>query len=87
VERRNRAGDSDIFQTSGGLIGIGTTTPASNLDVYGFISAAAGYKLGGYSFVNGSALKGRGIAASPRYNDNPQATLFLFLRKNLRPSL
>jgi len=53
----SKLGNSTIFQ-SAGAIGIGTITPASNLDVHGTINASSGYKLGGYSFVNGSALKG-----------------------------
>jgi hypothetical protein len=50
-------GNSIVFQ-SGADIGIGTTTPGSTLDVDGAINAAGGYKLGGYSFVNGSEPKG-----------------------------
>jgi hypothetical protein len=46
-------GDSKIFQSSGGEIGIGTTTPAATLDVKGTVNASA-FNLGGAAFAFGT---------------------------------
>ena len=46
-------GDSKIFQSPGGEIGIGTAAPASTLDVNGVVNAAAGFNLGGSAFAFG----------------------------------
>jgi trimeric autotransporter adhesin len=48
-------GNSNIFQSSGGAIGIGTNAPAATLDVDGSVNAATGFNLGGASFAYGSA--------------------------------
>jgi hypothetical protein len=52
-----KLGNSNIFQSSTG-IGIGTTSPASALDVNGTVNAAGGYSLGGIRFAYGSAASG-----------------------------
>lgn len=53
-----KLGNSNIFQSSAGEIGIGTTTPANALDVNGAINAATGFNLGGTPFAFGSATSG-----------------------------
>src|ERR1700693_6614240 len=50
-------GDSKIFQSSGGQIGIGTTTPAATLDVKGTVNAATSFNLGGSPFSFGTFAK------------------------------
>jgi hypothetical protein len=50
----SKLGNSKLFQSSAGKVGIGTTTPVANLDVNGTVNAATGYSLGGKSFAFGS---------------------------------
>jgi trimeric autotransporter adhesin len=45
-------GDSAIYQASGGKVGIGTTSPATTLDVNGNINTAASYSIAGAAVVN-----------------------------------
>jgi len=52
-----KLGNSKIFQSSGGEIGIGTTTPAATLDVNGTVNAATSFNLGGSSFAFGTFSK------------------------------
>jgi len=47
-------GNSNIFQSAAGEVGIGTTAPAVTLDVNGAINAAHGFNLGGASFAFGT---------------------------------
>jgi hypothetical protein len=54
----SKLGNSNIFQSPAGEIGIGTTTPADALDVNGAINAATGFNLGGTPFAFGSATSG-----------------------------
>jgi hypothetical protein len=51
----SKLGDSKIFQSSEGEVGIGTTAPAATLDVNGTVNAASGFNLGGVPFASGSA--------------------------------
>jgi hypothetical protein len=50
----SKLGSSNLFQSTTGSIGIGTTTPAANLDVDGTVNAATSYNLGGSAFAFGS---------------------------------
>lgn len=50
----SKLGSSKLFQSTTGSIGIGTTTPAANLDVDGTVNAATSYSLGGSAFAFGS---------------------------------
>src|SRR5689334_17280903 len=52
-------GDANIFEDSSGKVGIGTTTPTSQLTVQGMIETT----LGGYKFPDGSLQTTAGIAA------------------------
>ena len=45
-------GNSAIYQASGGKVGIGTTSPATTLDVNGNINTAASYSIAGAAVVN-----------------------------------
>jgi trimeric autotransporter adhesin len=47
-------GDSKIFQSSTGEVGIGTTAPGATLDVKGTVNAANGFDLGGAPFAFGT---------------------------------
>jgi len=47
-------GNSNIFQSSGGELGIGTTAPAATLDVNGVVNAATSFNLGGSPFAFGT---------------------------------
>jgi trimeric autotransporter adhesin len=47
-------GNSNIFQSSGGELGIGTTVPAATLDVNGVVNAATSFNLGGSLFAFGT---------------------------------
>jgi hypothetical protein len=49
-------GNSAIFQTSSGQVGIGTATPAVAMDVNGAVNASAGFSLGGSPFAFGSLV-------------------------------
>ncbi len=51
-------GDSKIFQTSTGEVGIGTTAPAATLDVNGTVNASSSFNLGGSAFAFGNASIG-----------------------------
>ncbi|HEV3275407.1 MAG TPA: tail fiber domain-containing protein [Terriglobia bacterium] len=51
----SKLGDSKIFQSSEGEVGIGTTAPAATLDVDGTVNAASGFNLWGAPFASGSA--------------------------------
>jgi hypothetical protein len=50
----SKLGSSKLFQSTTGKIGIGTTTPAANLDVDGTMNVATSYSLGGSAFAFGS---------------------------------
>ena len=50
----SKLGNSKLFQSTTGNIGIGTTTPGATLDVDGTINAASGFNLGGQPFAFGS---------------------------------
>ena len=50
-----KLGNSNIFQSASGDVGIATTTPGATLDVNGAINASTGYNLGGNLFAFGSA--------------------------------
>ena len=50
----SKLGNSKLFQSTTGNIGIGTTTPSATLDVDGTINAASGFNLGGQPFAFGS---------------------------------
>src|ERR1035437_6359339 len=47
-------GNSNIFQSSAGELGIGTTAPAATLDVNGVVNAATSFNLGGSPFAFGT---------------------------------
>jgi hypothetical protein len=49
-----KLGNSHIFQTPTGNVGIGTITPAAKLDVNGVINTATSFNLGGSPFAFGS---------------------------------
>lgn len=49
--------DSVIFQRNG-LVGVGTTTPSTNLDVVGGINSSTGYNLAGQPFAFGTSSSG-----------------------------
>jgi hypothetical protein len=50
-------GNSPIFQSPAGEIGIGTTAPAAALDVNGTVDAATSFNLGGSPFAFGTLSK------------------------------
>ena len=47
-------GNSKLFQSSAGNVGVGTKTPVATLDVKGAVNAATSYNLGGTAFAYGS---------------------------------
>jgi trimeric autotransporter adhesin len=49
-----KLGNSNIFQSPAGEIGIGTAAPAATLDVNGAVNAAASFNLGGSPFAFGT---------------------------------
>jgi len=50
-----KLGNSKLFQSTAGNVGLGTTTPAATLDVNGTVNAATSFNLGGSAFAFGSA--------------------------------
>jgi trimeric autotransporter adhesin len=69
----SKLGSSKIFQSAAGDIGIGTTTPAANLDVNGTVNAANAYNLDGNAFAFGSFANQNaflGFAGSATANQN-----------------
>jgi trimeric autotransporter adhesin len=53
-----KLGNSKIFQSAAGEIGIGTTAPAATLDVDGTVNTSASFNLGGRRFASGSVTSG-----------------------------
>src|SRR5882762_6084787 len=46
-------GNSKMFQTAAGKIGIGTTAPVATLDVNGAVNTVSSFRLGGAAFAFG----------------------------------
>jgi len=55
---KTKLGNSTLFQSTAGDIGVGTTSPAATLDVDGSINAATSFNLGGGVFALGNGSKG-----------------------------
>jgi len=51
---KTKLGNSNLFQSAAGNLGIGTKTPSATLDVNGDVNAATSYNLGGLPFAFGS---------------------------------
>jgi hypothetical protein len=49
-----KLGNSKLFQSATGNVGVGTKTPAATLDVNGAVNAATSYNVGGTAFAYGS---------------------------------
>ena len=66
---KTKLGNSTLFQSTAGDIGVGTTSPAATLDVDGSINAATSFNLGGGVFALGNGSKGNafdGFAGNSR---------------------
>jgi hypothetical protein len=50
----SKLGNSKLFQSAAGFVGVGTTTPGATLDVSGTVNAATSYNLAGNAFAFGS---------------------------------
>jgi hypothetical protein len=50
----SKLGNSKLFQSAEGEVGIGTTSPTATLDVNGTVNAATSFNLGGTAFAFGS---------------------------------
>jgi hypothetical protein len=50
----SKLGNSRLFQSTAGYVGVGTTSPGATLDVSGTVNAAASYNLAGNAFAFGS---------------------------------
>ena len=50
----SKLGNSKLFQSTAGYLGIGTTAPTATLDVSGTVNAATGYNIAGNAFAFGS---------------------------------
>jgi len=57
----SKLGDSKLFQSTAGNVGVGTTTPIATLDVNGAVNAATSYDLGGTAFAYGSFATGNAL--------------------------
>jgi len=53
-----KLGNSKIFQSPGGEVGIGTTSPVATLDVDGTVNSATSFNLRGTPFAYGTATSG-----------------------------
>ena len=81
----SKLGNSKLFQSSAGKVGIGTTTPVANLDVNGTVNAATGYSLGGKSYgpfnyaFSGCDSSGLAAAIKPLITDRCDQYAFLMV--------